>query len=219
VATRTVPSLSTITRTDTLTVPRIVSRALRETSGITLLMGDGDVFGCFRTSDSVTAGAEVGSVLNTLMPTPLSSTETAPRISSSAPLLKRRRTGARGGPFQIIFTRTTSRGVDDVPDWDLAAATEVACDSSVFATAVCDTEGSAEAGRSAAGSGIAERRRSVPGRQTGETSASRRRRLRSISGNRTNEVYQGSPILDLIRARDQASGRAPRSIPGNRTDQ
>src|SRR5688572_32279957 len=116
-------------------------------------MGDGDAPGCFRISDltteavslgagtdagdrdpgfgapSVAAGAEVGSVLNTLMPTQLSSTATAPRISSSAPLLKRRRTGARGGPFEIIFTRITSRGVDGVPDWDLAAATEVACDS------------------------------------------------------------------------------------------
>jgi hypothetical protein len=156
-------------------VPRIVSRALRGTSGITSLMDDGDPSGCVRTSDStdlgagagngdsefgapsVAAGAEVGSVLNPLMPTQLSSTATAPRISSSAPLLKRRRTGARGGPFEIIFTRITSPGVDGVPDWDLAAATEVACNSIVFATAVCGTEGSAEAGRSAAGSGIADR--------------------------------------------------------------
>src|SRR5688572_4042120 len=101
------------------------------------------------------------------MPTQLSSTATAPRISSSAPLLKRRRTGAGGGPFELISMRITSSG----------------------------TEGSAEAGRSAAGSGrIADCHRSVPGRQTGETSASRRRCLRSISGNRTTEVYQGSPF-------------------------
>jgi hypothetical protein len=137
-----------------------------------LLMGDG-ASGCFRTSDptdfasadaaslgagteagdldsgfgapSVAAGAEVGSVLNTLMPTQLSSTATAPRISSSARLLKRRRTGARGGPFELISTRITNWRVGGAPDWDLAAATEVACDSIVFATAASGTEGSAEA--------------------------------------------------------------------------
>ena len=126
------------------------------------------------------------------MPTQLSSTATAPRISSSAPVLKRRRTGARGGPFELISTRITSWRVGGVPDWDLAAATEVACDSIVWATAACGTGGSAEAGRSAAGSGIADRRRSVPDRRTGGTSASRRRCLRSTSGNRTNEVYQAA---------------------------
>src|SRR5688572_8639108 len=101
------------------------------------------------------AGADVGSVLNTLTPTQLSSTATAPRISS-APLLKRRRIGARGGPFEVISMRITS----------------------------CGTEGSAEGGR-----------------QTGETSASRRRCLRSISGNRTTEVYQGSPFGTPTRSR------------------
>lgn len=177
---------------DTLTVPRIVPRALRGTSGITLLMGDGDALGCFRTSDStdfastdlvsavsaagfglgssLTTGAAslgAGWVLNTLMPTQLSSTTaTAPGISSSAPRLKRRRTGPRGGPFELISMRITS-----------------------------------EAGRSAAGSGIADGRRSVPGPLTGETSASRRRCLRSISGNRTNEVYQGSPFGTPTRSR------------------
>lgn len=112
-------------------------------------MGDG-ASGCFRTSDptdfasadaaslgagtdagdgdsgfgaaSVAAGAEVGSVLNTLMPAQLSSTATAPRISSSARLFKRRRTGARGGPFELISTRITNWGVGGAPDWDLAAA-------------------------------------------------------------------------------------------------
>jgi hypothetical protein len=167
VAARTVPFLSTITRTDTLTVPRIVPRALRGTSGITSLMGDGDAPGCFRTSDSVagfgrgsllTTGAAslgAGSVLNTLMPTQLSNTATAPRISSRAPLLSRRRTGAWGDPFELISTRITSWCVGGVPDWDLAAATEVACDSIVFASAACGTGGSAEAGRLVAGSGIA----------------------------------------------------------------
>src|SRR5687768_4148574 len=99
-------------------------------------MGDGDAPGCFRTSDlttgaaslgagtdaggwgsrfgapSVAAGAEVGSVLNALMPAQLSSTATAPRISSSAPLLKRRRTGAWGGPFELISMRITSCGTE-----------------------------------------------------------------------------------------------------------
>src|SRR5687767_10966815 len=103
------------------------------------------------------------------MATQPSSTATAPpRIRSSVPLLKRRRTGARGGPFEIS-TRISSPGVD-----------------------VPDPEGSAEAGRLAAGSGTADRRRTVPDRQTGETSASRRRHLSSISGPGQNEVYQGS---------------------------
>jgi len=53
-----------------------------------------------------------------------------------------------------------------VTDWDLAAATEIACDSIVFANAVCAPPGS-EAGQPDAGSGIADRCRSVPDRQTG----------------------------------------------------
>ena len=88
--------------------------------------------------------------------------------------------------------RITSRGVDGVPDWDLAATSEVDCDSTVFTAADCGTEGSSVASGSAAGSVIADRRSSGPGRQTGETSASRQRHLRSVSGNRTNRVYQGS---------------------------
>jgi hypothetical protein len=43
--------LSTITRIDTLIVPRIVSKALRGTAGITSLTGDGDASGFSRTSD------------------------------------------------------------------------------------------------------------------------------------------------------------------------
>ena len=64
-AARTVPALSTVTRTDTLIVPRIVSRALRLTSGTTSLMGDGDASGCFRTSDSTDfASADLASTVS-----------------------------------------------------------------------------------------------------------------------------------------------------------
>jgi hypothetical protein len=58
-----------------------------------------------------------------------------------------------------------------------------------YRTAVCGTADSAGASRSAAGSDIADHRRSVPGRHVEKTFAGRRRHLRSISGNRTNEVY------------------------------
>jgi len=134
---------------------------------------------------SVAGGAEVGSDLNMLMPTQLNSSATTPAISSSAPLFKRRRTGTRGAPSEIRIW-ITSLGVDGVPDGDWAAATEVACDSAVFTTAVCGTADSAGASRSAAGSDIADHRRSVPGRHVEKTFAGRRRHLRSISGNKTN---------------------------------
>src|SRR5262245_60770492 len=131
-----------------------------------------------------------------LMPTQLSSSATTPAISSRAPLFKRRRTGTMGAPSGIrsapsgIRISITSLGVDGVPDGDWAAATEVACDSAVFITAVCGTADSAGASLSAAGSDIADHRGSVPGRQVEKTFAGRRRHLRSISGNKTNEVYQ-----------------------------
>ena len=63
------------------------------------------------------AGAGVGSVLKILTPTQISSTATAPAISSSAPLLKRRRAGAGGVPLGSLM-RITSRRADGVPDWD-----------------------------------------------------------------------------------------------------
>jgi len=66
-AATTAPCLSTITRTDTLTVPRIVSRALRGTSGITSFTVDGGVSGCCRASDStvfVSSSAEFVTVVS-----------------------------------------------------------------------------------------------------------------------------------------------------------
>lgn len=150
VAARTVPSLPTVTRTDTTIVPRIVCRAPRETSGITSLMGDGgaSAFGRLTTgaaspgedtgaggggaesgAASVTAGAGVGSGLNRLMPTQLTSTATAPRISSSAPLLKRGRTGAWGGSFGVRFTRITSRPLDGVLDWGFSSGSGTSAQS------------------------------------------------------------------------------------------
>src|SRR5688572_28967683 len=145
-------------------VPRMVSRALSGTSGITSLMGDGGASGCSRTAGSTSAdfvstvsvagcgsgsslttgaaavgtgtGSDVESFLNMLMPTQLSTIATAPAISSSTLVLRRHQAGGGGGPPGTIFTRITSRVVDGVPDWDSAVATEVACDSIDFTTAV-----------------------------------------------------------------------------------
>lgn len=192
-------------------MPRIVSRALCGTSGITSSRDDVGASGCCPTADptamaladfvpavsvagggmgsltpgaaslgagagagdcdfefgapGVAAGAEVGSFLYTPIPTQLSSIATVPRISSSAPLLRRRRIGARGGPSGTIFMRITSRSADGVPGCR---------DSIAFATADCGADGSAGASRSDAGSGIADHHRSMPGGQTGNNAANRR---------------------------------------------
>jgi hypothetical protein len=118
---------------------------------------------------SAAAGGEGGPGLNkVLIPSQLSSTAAAPRISSSALPLKRRRARGRGGSWGISFTRITSRLVCGVSNWDSAAGSSIA-----------DVVARCRAGKK------------------GRDSASRRRHLSSSCGKRTNEVRQGA-LLSLI---------------------
>ena len=173
-----------------LTVPRIVPRALRGTSGITLVMGDGDASGCFRTSDSTdftsarsaqvpTPGlrlrfgapsaatrAEVGLVLNTLMPTQLKAVLRQLLESAAAHLYQAPPDRGPGRP-ELISMRITSWG----------------------------TEGSVEAGPVTAG--LRELPTPVARCRAGEQGKLLqvvRRCLRSTSGNRTTGSVPRQPL-------------------------
>jgi hypothetical protein len=126
-----------VTRTDTRTVPRMVSNALCGTSGITSLTGDGagsggsgatistggvavgvagsTVRGCGGRAGVEVSAAGAGSGLDSRMPVAISAAARAPAIHGQGPVNMRRQRERRASSGGTSFTRMISRrGCSDV---------------------------------------------------------------------------------------------------------